>query len=286
LLYGAGDRFESQFLLDRNAPDEGVLVATIWFTAKHVANIAKRSQYAWKPVYFIQDDETRFKKPDGKPYAEESRVIESYDLIRDRVSNSKWVHDVLADRGVDSQLIPIGVDPRVFYPGKKFKDFTVIAMCRHTTPRRGYDVLVATYRALKKRIPGVRLLVYGQKPRPAEQLLMEHVGQLPQDELAKFIRQSHVVLEPSAFQGFGMPGLEAMASGTALVSTRNGGIDTYGKYGYNCLITQHLSEAVYELYKNEELRKLLEMNGLETVSENFTWGEIAKRWDRWLMEIL
>ena len=63
-----------------------------------------------------------------------------------------------------------------------------------------------------------------------------HYGKLSQDGVAELMRQVDILVEPSEYQGFGLPGLEAMASGICVVSTDNRGVHEYGVHRHNCLI--------------------------------------------------
>ncbi len=63
-------------------------------------------------------------------------------------------------------------------------------------------------------------------------------GGFPENEvLAEWLRRSWVFFYPSSYEGFGLPYVEALASGTAVVTTRNGGADyvlDHGRYGLIC----------------------------------------------------
>ena len=49
-------------------------------------------------------------------------------------------------------------------------------------------------------------------------------GHVPQDELAALYRGAACLVFPSRYEGFGLPVLEAMASGTPVVATRAGAL--------------------------------------------------------------
>jgi len=109
------------------------------------------------------------------------------------------------------------------------------------------------------------------------------------EKLAELYRRAKVFLYTSKLEGFSLPPLEAMASGTAVVSTDNIGIREYGINGYNCLLDKEHNEKnlfnyIIELLRNDELRLKIVRNGLITVKK-FSWENITKNWINMLNEI-
>ncbi|NIM67567.1 MAG: glycosyltransferase, partial [Armatimonadetes bacterium] len=77
------------------------------------------------------------------------------------------------------------------------------------------------------------------------------------------------LLDCSFFQGFGRPGLEAMACGVATVLTCNGGITEYAKHMHNCLLADPLDvednvNKIIRLLEDEALRTRLVAEGFKT----------------------
>jgi alpha-1,3-rhamnosyl/mannosyltransferase len=121
--------------------------------------------------------------------------------------------------GVPTEKIvvtPNGVDPR-FAPGGK---------------PGGYALLVGAIQARKDPLAameaaaeaGLRLVVVGpQKDAQLARALRDGGadlrGYVGDDDLARLYREADVLLFPSRYEGFGLPVLEAMASGTPVVAT-------------------------------------------------------------------
>jgi phosphatidylinositol alpha-mannosyltransferase len=102
----------------------------------------------------------------------------------------------------------------------------------------------------------------------------------PSDEvLAKLFREAWVFALPSIYEGFGLPYLEALASGTAIVSSPNGGAShilaggTYGIIADDASFGEHLVELLRDSHK----RKALESVG-KARSGEFTWTAVAARY--------
>ncbi len=101
---------------------------------------------------------------------------------------------------------------------------------------------------------------------------IHHHGYVDFIELLDLYRRCDIFVLPSLNEGFSYPGLEAMASGCAVVSTRNGGSDQYIRDRYNGILVEPgdslaLANAVIELVENRELLKKIISNGQKTVLE-------------------
>src|ERR1019366_5919014 len=103
--------------------------------------------------------------------------------------------------------------------------------------------------------------------------------QLPTDqELAQYYRESWVFAYPSVYEGFGLAYLEAMASGTAVLSSSNdGALHVLGAGQYGVIASDaEFGKRLKELLAQGELRKGFERTGLER-AQQFSWSAIAER---------
>jgi glycosyltransferase involved in cell wall biosynthesis len=103
------------------------------------------------------------------------------------------------------------------------------------------------------------------------------------ETLAKLYSSSDVFIFTSYKEGFGLPPLEAMASGTAVVTTDCGGIRDYAVDGYNSLIVPPgdpaaIAEAVIKILNDQRLREVLIQNGLETAKQ-WTWDKVTDKFE-------
>ena len=80
----------------------------------------------------------------------------------------------------------------------------------------------------------------------------------------------------SWFEGFCQPGLEALACGTPLVTTDNGGCREYAIDGETALVVpprdaRAMADAIRRLLDDDALAGRLVANGLELVERDFDW---------------
>ncbi len=156
-----------------------------------------------------------------------------FDLIPDTISNSHWISDKLEGRPFAT--VSPGVDRKLFYPGDRSKGddrFTVMIPMLQTYAFKGYargvDLIKALWSQAQKENIDIRILVYGVDRVPEAPVAIG-LGQIPQTRLASLLRQEvDVFVDPSFNHSYGMPALEAIASGVKVVAGwNNRGIKEY-----------------------------------------------------------
>lgn len=87
--------------------------------------------------------------------------------------------------------------------------------------RKNVDVLVRAHRLLRDRDPGVPALVLagpaGAAPRPDAHPGVVPAGWLEEDDLRRLVAGSRALVLPSSDEGFGLPVVEALATGRPVV---------------------------------------------------------------------
>jgi GT2 family glycosyltransferase/glycosyltransferase involved in cell wall biosynthesis len=277
-------RLSAADLLDR-CPPAKLLVATGYQTVAHVA--AAAAARGIQTAYLVQDYEGWFGS-DSPEY-----VARTYDLIPRIVAISAWLaREIEARHGHAATRIPISADPHVYYArGSRLAapPVRVTAMLRQDE-RRGMRFLLPALAEVAGR-SDVEIVLFGHAtvPPDAPRFPHTHLGTLQRDAVAKLLSTIHVVIDPSLFQGFGLIGLEGMASGCACILTNSGGASEYAVDGVNALVVPPrdsgaLAASLRRLLDDPALRGRLAANGVETAG-HFTWKLTATRF-RAFMESL
>ncbi len=158
-------------------------------------------------------------------------------------------------------------------------------------PKKNLSVLLDSYRILRERMPDAPKLILvgkgGWESRPIQHEITSRgiqdrtavLGYIPNEDLPKLYRHAHLFLFPSLYEGFGMPLLEAMASGCPIVASTAAAIPEVA--GDAALLVDPndpdgLARAMEDLVSDEEKRKELIGKGLERARE-FTWEETARK---------
>ena len=99
------------------------------------------------------------------------------------------------------------------------------------------------------------------------------LSRINDDELAVLYQMADVMIYPSFFEGFGLPVLEALASGTAVVCSRAASLPEVGgtvvRY-VDALATDSIRSACQTILENDCQRRSLERLGLQQAS-GFSW---------------
>jgi glycosyltransferase involved in cell wall biosynthesis len=183
-------------------------------------------------------------------------------------------------------IIPLGVDTRMFRPRSDRVPGRIVAVASADSAIKGVSTLL---RAVGKLVTerDVHLVVVG-KPAPDTARL---VGQLSLDDRVTFthglsddayatlLASAEIAVVPSLYEGFSLPAVEHMASGTPLVASRTGALpEVTGDAAV--LVSPGDAEALYSavlrLHDSPAERAELGERALLRVRERFAWSAVAQ----------
>jgi glycosyltransferase involved in cell wall biosynthesis len=201
-------------------------------------------------------------------------------------------------------VIPNGVDRLRFTPQpiaarislrQEFgipEDAPLILFVANEFERKGLGVAIEALPRILEYQPEARLLVVGNYPfnsyrNKAEKLGCEaaciYAG--PRQDLATLMSSANVGLMLSSYEPFGLVGIETLACGTPLVSTRVGGMKEYVLNGVNGLFCERtpvdLSDkirACLALFPKTRERE----EAIRATTENYAWSNCAERYENLL----
>lgn len=245
------------------AKQEGRKIATFWRTAFIAAECSKDGE----GMYLVQDIETSYTT---QPVRAE-QVMQTYSLGLEMFTTSKWV-----ESQIKAKYIGIGLD-NSYRPNKKMPRQNFILACGRMQTLKGYDILCEAGRYINA--AGGALVTYGvEKELPT--LVKHRHFTLPSDENIKHLyQQAGVFLSTSRHEGFNLTALEAMATGTPVVTTDSQGNAEYIEHDKNCLISGdpfQLASYCADIINDKALGKRLGEAGIETASR-YRWKEVIDR---------
>jgi len=183
--------------------------------------------------------------------------------------------------GVEADVVPGGVDSR-FAPQESRRDRPYVLTVASHTARKNLSALVPAAQALARE--GIDLLVAGgHRPQFAAEANLTGLtllGHVPDRDLPALYAGAEAFVLPSVYEGFGLPVLEAMASGTPVVAADTTALpETCG--GAARLVAPDayaIREALTALLADADDRARLRGLGLER-ARAFTWERTAREVD-------
>ncbi|MCV7134263.1 glycosyltransferase family 4 protein [Mycobacterium hodleri] len=208
------------------------------------------------------------------------------------VSSSSAV-DIADDFDVDPaqlHVVPLGVNTELFRPSENRVRNRIIAIASADVPLKGVSHLLhAVSRLRVERDLDVQLVSKLEPNGPTEKLIAElgisdivHSSSgLSDNELADLLASAEVACIPSLYEGFSLPAVEAMASGTPIVASRAGALpEVVGEDGVCARLVRpgdvdDLTRVLGELLDSPlELRRL-GANGRTRAVDVFSWESVA-----------
>jgi glycosyltransferase involved in cell wall biosynthesis len=186
-------------------------------------------------------------------------------------------------------VVPLGVDTRLFHPRPEPRvPGRIVAVASADSPVKGVATLLRAFAKLvTDRDAELTLVSKLAAGGPTERLLadlalgdkVKFVSGISDEELAELLASAEIAVVPSLYEGFSLPAVEHMASGTPLVASRTGALpEVTGDAAL--LVTpgdaEELAAAMRGLLDSPAERDRLSAAALARVHERFAWSAVAR----------
>ena len=153
--------------------------------------------------------------------------------------------------------------------------------------RKGHRYLLEAFRKLRIESPNVHLVLVGAGHSEYE--YKEEFSDLNnvtflgwRDDIPQILKSSDIFVLPSIREAFGLVILEAMASGVIVIATNSGGAIDIIKDGITGYIippanSDRIVEAIFEIIRNPDKKRQIEIAAIESVRKNFTAEVMARK---------
>lgn len=162
------------------------------------------------------------------------------------------------------KVIPNGVALEAYYPDPRAKTTnpSILFVGALGGRKRGALLIKWFKKHVRARHPNATLTMVSLQG-PPEEGVSYHSG-LSTAALAEMYRSAWVYATPSTYEGFGLPYVEAMASGTPVVASRNAGsAEVLGEGQFGLLVgDEEFGKCLAELLVDRRKREELTANGL------------------------
>lgn len=251
---------------------EGIVIAATNELVEMVNSLCLLNQNL-KPLLHSQSYD-----PGISPDEETKKVMEENYAKFPVVTNAWWLNETVKNKynGKTLGFIRPGVDLELFYPrGRESGDErkTVMFIINPFYPFKGLDRAKKTIQHLwnhaAKRNVEIRIFAYGVDNLP-ELPVVSCLGGISQTRLAQLLgSEVDIFCDPAHVQSYGMPAIEAMASGVVPVLWDNMGIKEYATNDQTAIILpndsspESVASKIFELMMNEKKLKILSDNGIQ-----------------------
>jgi glycosyltransferase involved in cell wall biosynthesis len=211
------------------------------------------------------------------------------------VVSENSIKDIHDDMGVpyeNMRLVPVGVDPELFRPHPEVARHggRLITTASADVALKGLPYLLDAMAKLRTE-RDVSLTVIG-KPKPGRSVelidrlgLHDHVSfvsGVDDERIVELYAQAELAVVPSLYEGFSLPAIEAMATGTCLVATTGGALpEVTGRDGETVLScgpgdVDALAATIRRGLDDGELRTRVGSAGRQRVLGRWSWRHCAE----------
>jgi len=201
--------------------------------------------------------------------------------------------DIARDFGRPPEQVDVvynGIDTDTFrpLPGVAREPLRIMATASADAPLKGLKYLLLAFAQLRRRHPGLQLLLVGApQPGGRTEALIDELGlrpaitfvsQISTEALVAHYARASVAVVPSLYEGFGLPAGEAMACGVPVVASDAGALpEIVGDAGL--LVppgdADALAQAIDALLGDPPRRAALGAVARQRIVDNFSWDVCA-----------
>jgi glycosyltransferase involved in cell wall biosynthesis len=292
-------------------PDADVIIATAWETAYFVNNLDNRKG---KKFYFIQhyeiwdiwnDDrcwelaekiETDPNKlclamhdihPEDEYLQKFKTLVDAtYTMPLHKITISSWLKELIENKFGEEVKATIlnGINTEIFYNNKMMSknNITVLMPYRPIIWKGTADGMKAL-EIVKKMHPETEIHLYGSKKDKNVPIWAVFHEKPTDEDLRALYSSSDIFIFPSLVEGYGLPPMEAMACGCAVVATNVGGVPDYAIDGKTILASpprrpEILAKNIMRLIENEDERSSIAKSGYEYIQQ-YTWERATDQFE-------
>jgi len=185
-------------------------------------------------------------------------------------------------------VVPLGVDTRLFHPRDSRVPGRIVAVASADSPIKGVATLLQAFgKVVAER--DAELIVVGRPAPggPTERLASDlalgsqvrFVHGISDTGIAELLASAQIAAVPSLYEGFSLPAVEHMASGTPLVASRTGALPEVT--GDTAILVEpgdaeELAAALRRLLDSPAERDRLSAAAWQRVQERYTWSAVAR----------
>lgn len=273
--------------IENYIPKSDVVVATSWKCIRKAIESGKG------PVAFFEQGGSHLFELDKLSKRKKEVVENRIKLVPFIYTVSKYSADKIKEiYGKDSGIVYNALETSVFYPREKereTKDVSITIVGSEDFKFKNISEILEVIRELKCKYP-IRLNWITQtKPVVNKEEGKYAIVNPKQIVIGDILRDTDIYICNSEYESFGLPTLEAMTCGAAVITTDTGGMRDFVIDGENALVINHhdkcdMKEKIERLINNKSLMKRIAENGMKTASR-FNWDNTICDMEKYFREV-
>lgn len=192
----------------------------------------------------------------------------------------------------ESTVIPNAVNDENFYVlssrenKKDLEEISIAIIGSENSEFKGINKILDAIKSLRQEGYKINLnWITPDEPKRSKEKFYKNVSQ---KQIGNILRSSDIYICASRYESFGLPILEAMKCGLAVITTDTGGNREFAKDNETALITDGTTEDIVEKVKklidDNELKNKLKAQAL-IISKEYTWDKIIDKLEDYYKEI-
>ncbi|MBU2737241.1 glycosyltransferase family 4 protein [Acidithiobacillus concretivorus] len=259
-------------LKETNIPDADVVIATAWQTAEWVQSYGPMKGVKY---YLIQDYE-HYMTVDSET---RERIAATYNSEMHNIVISAACHDMVKGCGAEVEAyVPNGIDFETYKLKTDFGSTERRAIGFPSRPEKfkgTRDAVAALDDVRKKLGDNITAWSFGGRKPDYFPSWISYYERPSDDLLCDLYNSSAIFVTASHYEGWGLPGAEAMSCGAALASTEHGGVRAYAEHGQTALLSapkdiDALAGNICRLLESPNLRQIIAQAGYQHIQQ-FSW---------------
>jgi len=228
------------------------IIATIWFSTLKVRLLAQRLHVPI--INLVQGYENYFENGHIYNSVALTHKVADYDIVISEYLEKK----LKAMFNVDAQIIKNGINCDLIYKNKVSNKVCSITFVMRNNMMKGDYILADIIHTIDKRFKNLSInVVYMSEnieiPFVKNNKLRKILGPISRIEMINLLQETDVYVDASVNEGFGLIGLESMASGAVPVMSNSFGVLSYLKDGENGYVIDRVNDSDKYVEKIEYL---------------------------------
>lgn len=269
-------------LQEKNIPDADFTVATSCETSYF---LNKYHETKGKKVYYIQGYELWA--------GGEERVLRSWKFDMIKIMISQDLCEKARQKNIPNvYYIPNAIDTQLFKLCDNIEERQdVIAMMCSKDKNKGTENGIEVLKKVLEKKPEVKIKCFGTCSRPESLPYEVEYYENPRQEflIEEIYNKAKIFIFNSIYEGWGLPPMEAMACGAAVVTTDCGGVRDFATDNESAYICKpgdidQMYCKVWELLTDERKRVDMAINAYQNI-QNFKWDLLIDKFENVLKSL-